>query len=327
MQDFFERGADGRRSRIVEGVGTTPAQPAEESDFEGALEWMDGTLLDELWCAAEAESVGMGRAEFGRILLDVGAGQNYGLNQGTAASREQQAAYLHTLKLADLALAHACAAGSERAWERFIAAYRQPLVRAAIAISGSETNGRELADQLYGELYGLSERDGERKSPLQSYRGRGSLMGWLRTVVAQRHVDRLRRDRREDPLEEFEVAAPESEVASPAKELTQLENALEAAIGGCSGEERLILSAYYLDGRTLLEIARVLNVHEATVSRKLKRICEELRKRVVGNLQGTGMSRRAADEVLGADPRDLDVNVKKLLQYSQVDAFKDKAEQ
>ena len=33
------------------------------------------------------------------------------------------------------------------------------------------------------------------------------------------------------------------------------------------------------------------------------------------------MSRRAADEALGADPRDLDVNLKKLLQYSQTDAF------
>ena len=327
MQDFFERSVDERRSGIVEGVGTTPAQPAEDSDLEGAFQWMDGTLLEELWRVAEADSLGMGRAEFGRILLDVGAAQNYGLDQGTAASLEQRASYLRTLKLADLALARACAAASERAWERFIAAYRQPLERAAIAISGNETVGRELADQLYGELYGLSERDGERKCPLQSYRGRGSLMGWLRTVVAQRHVDRLRRDRREEPLEELEAAAPEAEQAAPPKDLKQLEKALEAAIGRCNGEERLILAAYYLDGRTLLEIAHVLNVHEATVSRKLKRLCEELRKRVVRNLQGTGMSRRAADEVLGVDPRDLDVNVKKLLQFSQVDSFKEKAAQ
>ena len=87
----------------------------------------------------------------------------------------------------------------------------------------------------------------------------------------------------------------------------------------------MLLAAYYLDGRTLLQIAHVLHVHEATVSRKLKRVCEEIHKQVVKNLQNAGMSRRAADEALGADPRDLDLNLKKLLQYSQSDAFKEKA--
>jgi len=37
------------------------------------------------------------------------------------------------------------------------------------------------------------------------------------------------------------------------------------------------------------------------------------------------MSRRAAEEALGADPRDLDINLKKLLQSSQSDAFQEKA--
>ena len=60
----------------------------------------------------------------------------------------------------DLVLARACARGNERAWEHFVAVYRQPLTRAAIAITGSETLGHELADQLYAELYGLNLRDG-----------------------------------------------------------------------------------------------------------------------------------------------------------------------
>ena len=147
------------------------------------------------------------------------------------------------------------------------------------------------------------------------------MLGWLRTVVAQRHVDRWRKNRREEPLAEFDAAAPEAVESAPANVGTQLESAVGAAIESCDAEERLILTAYYLDGKTLLEIARVLNVHEATVSRKLKRVCEELRKRVLQNLQGTGMSRRVAEEALGADPRDLDVNAKKLLQYSQSDSF------
>jgi RNA polymerase sigma-70 factor (ECF subfamily) len=308
----------------------------EGSDLEGTSELMDGALLDELWSATEGESIELERAEFGRILLEVGARQNFGLAEGTKASREQRAAFLRGLKLGDLALARACAAGSERAWERFVALYRQPLMRAAIAITRSDTLGRELAEQLYGELYGLTERDGERRCPLESYRGRGSLMGWLRTVVAQRHVDHLRKNRREDPLGELDTAAPAMEESQPASgltqlrlmqlRLTQLERAVEAAIGRCDAEERLILAAYFLDGKTLLEIAQVLQVHEATVSRKLKRVCEELRKRILKKLRESGMSRQAANEALGADPRDLDVNLKKLLQYSQSNAFEEQAE-
>jgi RNA polymerase sigma-70 factor (ECF subfamily) len=69
----------------------------------------------------------------------------------------------------------------------------------------------------------------------------------------------------------------------------------------------------------------VLHVHEATVSRKLKRVCQEVRKAMSEESADAGMSRRAAEEALGTDPRDLDLNLKKLLQYSQSDAFQEKA--
>ena len=91
---------------------------------------------------------------------------------------------------------------------------RQPLTRAAIAISGSETVGRDLADAFYAELYGLNTRDGERHCPLDSYRGRGSLLGWLRTTLAQRFVDHYRRTYREQALDEEVHDAPSSRVTA-----------------------------------------------------------------------------------------------------------------
>ena len=307
-------------------MGITPAQSVEgapDDGIGGLTGAIDGALLDELWHACDAASCGLERSEFNAILLEVGKAQNYGLEEGPSASRQQQAAFFGGLKLGDLVLARACATGRERAWERFVANYRQPLVRAAIAITGNDTVGRELADQLYGELFGLTMRDRERRCPLLSYRGRGSLIGWLRTTLVQRHVDHYRRSHREQSLEEFD--APALVMEKPAVELTVLEKAVEGALRGCEVEERFMLASYYLDERTLKQIADVLHVHEATVTRKLKRVCENLRKQVLKNLQGAGLSRRAADEALGADPRDLDVNLKKLLQYSQSDTFQEKA--
>ncbi len=148
--------------------------------------------------------------------------------------------------MADLALARACARGNERAWEHFVAVYRQPLTRAAIAITGSETLGRDLADQLYAELYGLNVRDGQRRCPLLSYRGRGSLMGWLRTTLAQRHVDHYRRTRREEPIEDFDAPASEPPPRTPARELSLLEQAIAKAVSGREAEgslsSRVVLS-------------------------------------------------------------------------------------
>src|SRR5208283_2119018 len=100
-----------------------------------------------------------------------------------------------------------------------------------------ETLGRDLADQLYAELYGLNMREGERRCPLLSYRGRGSLMSWLRTTLAQRHVDRRRRSRREQPLEEIDVPAADVSQQTPSSELSQLEQAIEHALEERNAEE------------------------------------------------------------------------------------------
>ena len=307
--------------------GESVASAAERAISNGAGApacSLDRSLADELWRACDAAIWGLEREEFDRILIEAGTAQNFGLPDGAApaeATQSRQAAWLRGLCLGDLALARACARGHERAWEHFVTTYRQALTRAAIAITGSETLGRDLADQLYAEIYGLNLREGQRRSPLDSYRGRGSLMSWLRTTLAQRHVDHYRRVRREKPIEEWDAPAPDPPEETPARELSLLECALAESVSLCAAEDRFLLAAYYLDGQTLLQIARLLGVHEATVSRKLHRATGGIRKQILKNLRRRGLSRRAAEEAMRADPRDIEVNLKKLLQYSQLNTF------
>ena len=85
-----------------------------------------------------------------------------------------------------------------------------------------------------------------------------------------------------------------------------------------------MLSAYFLDRQSLLEIARVIRVHEATISRRLKRLVADLRKQLMQHLQAGGLSKRAAEEALGVDPRDIELNLRALLQTSQGPPFFDK---
>ena len=305
-----------------------PIQPVEDSLLDGnssAPPTLDRGLLDRLWLESGAGTWELQRDEFDRILVLAAVAQNFGLAPGTIAIHAQQATFFQTLKLADLVLAKACAAGNERAWEHFMAIYGQPLTRAAIAISGSETVGRDLADSFYGELYGLNVRDGERRCPLDSYRGRGSLLGWLRTTLAQRFVDHYRRTYREQALDDqlHDSPAPSPMLDPEAELLTSLRQAVQAALLGQPAEERFLLAAYYVDDKTLAEIGHVLHVHEATISRRLRRATEAVRKQLLRNLEKSGMKRKEAEEALGTDPRDLDLrmNLRKLLQSSEAESI------
>jgi len=285
-------------------------------------------LVEELWRTAEAESCGLTLEEFGVALVAVGTRLNSGEPPGTHPNAAQKAAFLRSLHLAEFALAQGCSLGIEEAWERFFRMYRGPLTRAAIAITGSATMGHDLADSLYAELYGLRQPEGERRSPLASYSGRGSLLGWLRTTLGQRFVDHHRRTRRETSIETLpgtlEAAAPAAPVTPIGGELERLTEAVAQTLKALPAEDRFVLSAYFLDRQTLLQIGRLLRVHEATISRRLKRLTADLRKQLLHNLQSGGLSERAAEEALGADPRDIEINLRALLQTSQIAAFKDK---
>jgi hypothetical protein len=62
------------------------------------------------------------------------------------------AAYISSLRIEDLALAVACVAGDELAWEHVVITYRPILYRAASVLTGDDAAGRELADTLCAEL-------------------------------------------------------------------------------------------------------------------------------------------------------------------------------
>ncbi len=283
------------------------------------------TLLDDLYATAEAAPLPLTPEELAQALTTIGTRHNHNQPPGTHPTPAQQQAFYKSLRLPELALAQAGALGREPAWQRFLALYRAPLTQAAIAITGSATLGHDLADNLYAELFGLSTKEGERRSPLATYSGRGSLLGWLRSTLAQRHVDHHRRTHRETPLE-TQLTEPEAlptSITPLPTELNNLTQALTRTLETLQPEDRFLLAAYFLDRQTLLQIARLLHVHEATISRKLKRLTTDLRKQLLRNLQSTGLSKRAAEEALGADPRDLEINLRALLQTSQSPPFKD----
>jgi len=177
------------------------------------------------------------------------------------------------------------AAGDERAWETFVREFRPLLYRAADALDATG-GAREVADSLYAELYGLASGGGERQSLLRYFEGRSSLATWLRAVLAQRYVDRLRAARRTEPLsEDAEPAAPPPADPDRERYVALVRAALRHAVSRLDARDRLRLASYYVQQLTLAQIGRLMRESEATASRHLARTRREIRGEVERQLR------------------------------------------
>jgi RNA polymerase sigma-70 factor (ECF subfamily) len=244
-------------------------------------------VVARLWRRAEAVRWALAEPDFGAA-LERSAAQRF---RGHAPSARELEQYFDALHLDDLALACACARGSEPAWEHFVREFRPILLR--MASRGQQTDrARDVADSIYADLFGLEERDGVRRSLFDYFHGRSTLAGWLKAVVTQRLVDKARASRRFVPLPEDEASMPDpAGQTTPESDLDRrrflalVRQALEGAIAGLEARDRLRLTLYYAQDMTLAAIGRVLGESEATSSRKLERTRAGLRAGVERRLR------------------------------------------
>jgi RNA polymerase sigma-70 factor (ECF subfamily) len=248
---------------------------------------VDLHLAERLYRDAKAERWRVPQAAFSAA-LETSCTKAF---SGTDPTPREVSKYLSSLHLEDLALACACVLGDAAAWDHFVLEMRPGLYRAADALDPSGT-ARELADSLYADLYGLDQRGGVRQSLLRYFHGRSSLATWLRAVLAQRHVDRMRVDRRIDPLPEELPGRVASTLVDPECErfVDVLRSSLASAVARLEPRDRLRLGCYYAQQLTLAQTGKLLQEHEATVSRQLARTRKTIREGVERDLRGRGLN-------------------------------------
>jgi RNA polymerase sigma-70 factor (ECF subfamily) len=248
--------------------------------------YVDAAVAERLFRQAKAERWRLPQATF-TAALETSCAKAF---RGASPTPREVSRYLSSLHLEDLALACACALGDSEAWDHFVLEMRPGLYRAADALDRTGT-ARELADSLYADLYGLDQRGGARQSLLRYFHGRSSLATWLRAVLAQRHVDRVRVDRRTEPLPEELAGRPSPVAADPdcLRFVDMLRSALEIAAARLEPRDRLRLRCYYAQQLTLAQTGRLLKEHEATTSRQLARTRKIIRDGVEQELRSRGL--------------------------------------
>lgn len=273
---------------------------------------LDPSVVDRLFERSSADHWDVARERFEAAIY---RSLNHAFGAINPTSSEVSE-YLDDLQVEDLALAIACEDGSERAWEHFMSEYRPALQRAADAIDPTGA-AREVADSIHAELYGLSERDGARRSLLRYFHGRSRLGTWLRAVLSQRWIDRVRAGRRTESLPDDAERLPAgNSPASPDLQQDRfrgvIQETLAKAIAGLPARDRLRLSLYYAQGLKLAAIGKLLREHEATVSRQLAKTRDTLADLVRASLKRDhGMDDRTVAESLQSvmdDTGAMDVN-------------------
>ncbi len=184
--------------------------------------------------------------------------------------------FLQQIQADDLFLAMACANGNERAWWEFDQQHRAYLERVARHLARTEIDAQEVVDTVYVELYGTRVVDGERVSKFATYSGRGSLRGWLRTVIWHSLVDLHRASHDEVSLDEMTENVGESythasfantnlggedemieQIAKDRYRKATL-TAIENAFASLDNHEKLLLLYYHVEDLKLREIARMV---------------------------------------------------------------------
>jgi RNA polymerase sigma factor (sigma-70 family) len=289
------------------------------------------TLLDRLFAESNNTSWRLSRQAF-EAALERSTRKQFSAGP---PSRQKLEEYLGALHLNDLVLAASCAEGSLQAWEYFVAAYRGYLRAAAAAIlhcSAAEPAACELADSLFGDLYGLHDGKRSELSLFRYFHGRSSLKTWLRAILAQRHVDAIRSGRRfteldgEEPGSRDAARAPSAAATSLPLQIEPdphrqryvglFTRALTIAMGLLDQRDLQRLRLYYSEEQTLAEIGRVLGEHESSVSRNLERVRRELRHSVEEILRNGQMPDNSSAREPGLGEQEIAL----CLQYASEDA-------
>ncbi len=262
-------------------MSQSPVMTVETNQNEALLSECE-SVMAEIYARCVENAPNFGDLSDGfRNSLSKTVGKYLQINLSEKPTVEEVKEFLRQIQADDLYMALACANGSERAWWEFDQQHRSYLERVARHLARTDIDAQEVVDTVYVELYGTRVVDGERVSKFATYSGRGSLRGWLRTVIWHSLVDLHRASHDEVSLDEMtenvgeghaHASFAEVNLGGEGKMIEQIAkdryrkatlSAIENAFANLDVHEKLLLLYYHVENLKLREIARLVENTES----------------------------------------------------------------
>lgn len=228
----------------------------------------------------------------------------------TSPAADEIADFLGQLQADDLFMTLACANGNERAWWEFDQAHRSYMERVARHLAKTDMDATDIVDTVYEQLYGTRIVDGERVSKFATYSGRGSLRGWLRTVIWHSLVDLHRASHDDVSLDEMVENVGEGAAHAAFADVPQDDGeaevvdqiaqnryraatltSLETAFASLADHEKLLLLLYHVENMKLREIARLVENEDSPLRGWFQRRSQSREKNPGGRIHESTIMR------------------------------------
>jgi RNA polymerase sigma-70 factor (ECF subfamily) len=204
----------------------------------------------------------------------------------------------------DLYLAAACAHNSAPAWSLLAAVYNDHIDRVSHAVCSTHQEARELASSVLAHLF---FRDREGQTRIASYDGRSSLATWLSTIIRHQAINqRQLKSNEAEPLDSL-IGIPNPKAVSALEAVLfqskygeAITDSLKWAARQLSERERLVLALRFEDEMLATEIAKMLHVHPAQITRTVKQAEVKFHEAVLTRLTAQhGLAEPAIEECIG----------------------------
>jgi RNA polymerase sigma-70 factor (ECF subfamily) len=161
---------------------------------------------------------------------------------------------------ADQAIIELVQAGrGQEAFERLVPAYRRRVFGLAYGILRDRAAAEDLAQEVFVKLW----------QALPRYDGRAQLSTWIYAITRNAAVSALRARRRVASLSEDAIAAEAEGIAASAA--GEEDPALRRAIDRLPEKQRQAITLYYLDERSVEDVADMMGLPANTVKTHLHR--------------------------------------------------------
>jgi RNA polymerase sigma-70 factor, ECF subfamily len=213
-----------------------------------------------------------------RFALTIDAFVTHLLGGAGLASATDPMEFARTLHLDDLYLATACVQQDEAAWAECSREHFE-FMRDFAGRFLPRDSAREVTDTVIADLW--------QRGKLARYEGRSSLRTWLGAVTAHAALNAAKTQARSpdgaNPPGPRPLDRPTTIRRPEQKEAAQLLSAMvQEAVSSLNDEDRLLLLFHYEQELSLDRIGALLHTSKATLSRRLKRIREQLRQTLEG---------------------------------------------
>ena len=218
----------------------------------------------------------------------------------------------------DLYVAAACAHNSAPAWSRLAAVYNDHIDKVSHAVCSTHQEARELASSMMAHLF---FRDREGQCRIASYDGRSSLATWLSAIIRHQAINQRQLKLNEaEPLDSLPDIPNPNAVSALEAVLFQskygeaITDSLKWAARQLSERERLVLALRFEDEMRATEVAKMLQVHPAQITRTVKQAEVKFHKAVLTRLTAQhGLAEPAIEECIGQILRQGETSIAALL--------------